>query len=97
MFLSDDVNELFNKFEDKVYSANALDKKAQQLIALSCSVMVDCKPCINYHYKEAVKAGATKEEIAGTLAVCLSVSAGSKRAKYAQVISDLEHNKSGTE
>jgi AhpD family alkylhydroperoxidase len=97
MFLPDDVNELFNKFENAVYSANAVDKKTKQLIALSCSMMIDCKPCINYHYKEAIKAGATKEEIAGTLAICMSVNAGSKRAKYTQIISDLEHNKVGIE
>jgi AhpD family alkylhydroperoxidase len=95
MFLLKDVNELYNKFADKVYAANVLDKKTKELIALSCSVMADCVPCINQHYKEAVKAGATKDEIAETLAISMSVSAGSKRAKYTQVISDLEHDKAG--
>ncbi len=93
MFLLKDVNELYNKFADKVYAANVLDKKTKELIALSCSVMADCVPCINSHYKEAVRAGATQEEIAEALAICMSVSAGSKRAKYIQVISNLEHEK----
>ena len=95
MFLLKDVNELYNKFADKVYAANVLDKKTKELIALSCSVMADCVPCINSHYKEAVKAGATRDEIAEALAISMSVSAGSKRAKYTPVISDLEHNKVG--
>jgi AhpD family alkylhydroperoxidase len=95
MFLLEDVNELYNKFADKVYAANVLDKKTKELIALSCSIMADCVPCINHHYNETVKAGATREEIAEALAISMSVSAGSKRAKYTKVISDLEHNKSG--
>ena len=93
MFLLKDVNELYDQFSNKVYAANLLDKKTKELIALSCSVMADCVPCINHHYKEAVKAGATKDEISEALAISMSVSAGSKRAKYTQVISDLEHDK----
>jgi AhpD family alkylhydroperoxidase len=95
MFLLEDVNELYNKFADKISAANVLDKKTKALIALSCSVMADCVPCINHHYKEAVKAGATKDEIAEALAISMSVSAGSKRAKYTPVINDLEHDKAG--
>lgn len=95
MFLLEDVHELYNKFADKVYAANVLDKKTKELIALSCSVMADCVPCIGHHYSEAVNAGATREEIAEALAISMSVSAGSKRAKYTQVVSDLEHDKEG--
>lgn len=93
MFLLNEINELYNNFSDKVYEANILDKKTKELIALSCSVMADCVPCINHHYKHAVKARATQEEIAEALAISMSVSAGSKRAKYASVISKLEREK----
>ena len=93
MFLLTEINELYNQFSDKAYEANILDKKTKELIAVSCSVMADCIPCINHHYKEAINAGATKEEISEALAISMSISAGSKKAKYSQVISDLEHNK----
>jgi alkylhydroperoxidase/carboxymuconolactone decarboxylase family protein YurZ len=56
--------------------------------------MADCVPCINHHYKEAAKAGATVEEIAEALAISMSISAGSKKAKYSKVISDLESDHS---
>lgn len=52
--------------------------------------MADCVPCIEYHYRKAVKAGASKEEIAESLAIAISVSAGSKKAKYSTVIDRLE-------
>jgi len=93
MFLLSEINELYSDFADKVYEANILDKKTKELIALSCSVMADCVPCIDWHYKKAVEAGATKEEISEALAITMPVSAGSKRAKYSKLLSDLGHNK----
>lgn len=96
MFLLADVNGLYDKFSDKVYSANFLDKKMKELIALSCSVMADCVPCMSHHYKAAIQAGANQDEIAEALAICMSISAGSKRAKYAKVIDDLEHDVKGS-
>jgi AhpD family alkylhydroperoxidase len=93
MFLLKNINELYNNFSDKVYEANMLNKKTKELIALSCSVMADCIPCIDWHYKQAREAGSTIEEIAEALAIAMSVSSGSKRAKYDSVIADLEHKK----
>jgi AhpD family alkylhydroperoxidase len=91
MFLLNEVNELYNHFSDKVYEAHILDKKTKELIAVACSVMADCVPCIEWHYQQAVTAGATREEIAEALAIAISISSGSKRAKYTPVISKLEH------
>jgi AhpD family alkylhydroperoxidase len=93
MFILKNIDDLYNNFSDKVYEANILDKKTKELIALACSVMADCVPCIDWHYKQAVQAGAGKEEMAEALAISMSVSSGSKRAKYAPVIAELEHKK----
>jgi AhpD family alkylhydroperoxidase len=91
MFLLNEVDDLYSKFSDRAYAANTLDKRTKELIALACSVMADCVPCINHHYKEAVQAGATTNEISEAMAISMAISAGSKRAKYAKVLSDLEH------
>lgn len=90
MFILDEINELYDKFANNVYKPNILDGKTKELIALSDSVMADCIPCIEYHYGMAVKAGASREEIAESLAIAMSVSAGSKRAKYSPLINKLE-------
>lgn len=90
MFLLKEVEELHNKFADKAYEPNALDGKTKELIALACSVMVDCVPCINYHYKKAVGYVATGDETSEALAITMSASAGRKKAKYSGVISELE-------
>ena len=90
MFILKEIDELYEKFASNVYKPNILDGKTKELIALSNSVMADCVPCIEYHYRKAVKAGASKEEIAESLAIAMSVSAGSKKAKYSSVIDKLE-------
>ena len=90
MFILKEVEELYEKFSSSVSKPNILDGKTKELIALSDSVMADCLPCIEYHYKRAVDAGASKEEIAESLAIAMSVSAGSKKAKYSAVINRLE-------
>lgn len=91
MFLLNDVNELYNRFSDQVYTANFLDKKTKELLAVACSVMADCTPCIEWHYQQAVEAGATRDEISEALAISMSISSGSKRAKYGALISSLEN------
>ena len=90
MFILKEIDELYEKFASNVYKPNILDGKTKELIALSNSVMADCVPCVEYHYRKAVKAGASKEEIAESLAIAMSVSAGSKKAKYSSVIDKLE-------
>ena len=90
MFILKEMDELWEKFSAKAYQENILDAKTKELIAVSNSVTADCLPCLEYHYKRAVKAGATKEEIAESIAIAMSISAGSKKAKYLPVINKLE-------
>ncbi len=91
MFLLKEVEESYNQFSQKVFEdCNILDNKTKELIAVACSVMADCAPCLEHHYQRAAQAGATKEEGAEALAVAMSICAGSKRAKYAGVIGRLE-------
>ena len=92
MFLLREIADLYNAFANKVYEANILDKKTKELISISCSIMADCTPCINHHYKKAIEAGATKDEISEAIAISMSVSAGSKKSKYTSVITELEKN-----
>ncbi len=92
MFLLKEIDQLYDRFSDSVYAAGHLDKKTKELIAIACSVSMDCIPCIEWHYRHAVEAGATKEEISEALAVSMSISAGSKRAKYGPVVEKLDHD-----
>jgi AhpD family alkylhydroperoxidase len=89
MFILKELDELYDRFSSKANAPNLLDGKTKELIALACSVMVDCVPCIEYHHGRAVECGATEDEIKDTLGITMSIAAGSKRAKYGGLLSDL--------
>ncbi len=90
MFILKEMDELWEQFSSNAYKPNVLDGKTKEIIAVSNSIIADCLPCLEYHYKRAIKAGASKEEIAESIAIAMSISAGSKKAKYLPVISKLE-------
>ncbi len=53
-----------------------LGAKVNELIALAVAVTVRCDGCIAVHTDAAIKAGATKEEIAEALGTAIAVNAG---------------------
>lgn len=53
-----------------------LDEKTRQLISLAVAVTTRCDGCIVFHTDAALKAGATKEEIAESLGVAVAMNAG---------------------
>lgn len=89
MFIEKEPDALYQKFANNVYEPKALDGKTKELIALACSVMADCVPCIEYHLPKAKEQGATGAEIREALAITMTVAAGSKQGKYWQLIGEL--------
>jgi AhpD family alkylhydroperoxidase len=89
MFIPKQLDDLYNRFSDAAYEAGALDRKTKELIALACSVMADCVPCIKHHYAEAVKNDADEAEIMEVMGITMSIAAGSKRAKYGPLVTEL--------
>ena len=58
-------------------SANShLGEKIRQLISLAVAVTTRCDGCIVFHTDAALKAGASKEEIAEALGVAMAMNAG---------------------
>jgi AhpD family alkylhydroperoxidase len=53
-----------------------LSQKTRELISLAVAVTTHCDGCIVIHTDAALKAGATKEEIAETLGVAVAMNAG---------------------
>ena len=54
---------------------NHLDAKTRELIALAVAVTTRCDGCITVHTDAAIKAGASKEEIAEALGVAVALNA----------------------
>jgi AhpD family alkylhydroperoxidase len=56
-----------------------MDKKAEELVALGVSYGINCSACMEYHKKEAVKAGLTEEEMLEAITVAKQVKAGAAK------------------
>lgn len=90
MFLVKETEELHHRFSDNAMKPAKLDRKTKELIAVCCSILADCAPCTDWHYKQAREAGASEEEIAEALAIPMAVIAGSKMAKYGSIVENAE-------
>jgi AhpD family alkylhydroperoxidase len=74
--LQPEVMQAFGQMAKAATVSNALDTRTKELIALGISVAVRCDPCIAYHSKAAVRAGATEAEVAETLGLAVYMGAG---------------------
>ncbi|PCI57229.1 MAG: carboxymuconolactone decarboxylase [Alphaproteobacteria bacterium] len=54
----------------------ALDKKTKELIALAIGITQRCDGCIGFHAKALKDLGATKEEIAEVMVMCVYMGGG---------------------
>lgn len=66
---------------------NVLDAKTRELISIAVVITTRCDGCIGVHTDAAIKAGATREEVAATLATAISLNAG---AAYIYSLRTLE-------
>jgi AhpD family alkylhydroperoxidase len=67
-----------------------LDAKTRELIALAIAVTTRCDGCITVHTAEALKQGATREEIAEALGVAVALNAGAALVYSARVMDAAE-------
>ena len=72
---------------EQAAAAEALDAKTRELIAIAVAITTRCESCICVHAAEAVKAGATEEEVAAALAMSIALNAG---AAYTYSLRALE-------
>ena len=48
---------------------NALDRRQKELIGVAGSVITRCEPCLAHHVRDALAAGATKQQVIEAAAV----------------------------
>ncbi len=63
-----------------------LDAKTRESISLAVAVTTRCDGCITVHTGEALKHGATREEIAEALGVAVAMNAGAAMVYSARVL-----------
>lgn len=72
-------------------SANSkLGEKTRQLISLAVAITTKCDGCIVHHTEAALKAGASREEIAEALGVAVGMNAGAALVYSTRVLDAIE-------
>ncbi len=66
----------FSALAHSAIEISTLDKKTKELIALAIGVTQQCDGCIGFHVKALVELGATREEIADALGICIYMGGG---------------------
>ena len=71
-------------------SNGALPGKFKELIALGISISGRCQGCIAFHIHDALKAGASREEVQETIAVAVMMGGGPSVVYGCEALAALE-------
>ena len=74
--LSPDTVKAYQALTNAGQKNDLLGAKTRELISLAVAVSLRCDGCITVHTAEALKHGATREEIAEALGVAVAMNAG---------------------
>lgn len=83
--------EAWRNFSRTVFREGVLDEKTKQLIAVAVAHVTQCPYCIRAHVPQALKKGATKEEIMEAIWVASEMRAGAAYA-HANIALDAMEN-----
>lgn len=71
-----DTIKAFAGMSTAATASNAIDTKTKELMALAIGIAVHCDGCVAYHTKMAHQHGATREEVAETVALAIYMGGG---------------------
>ena len=70
------AEDAFRAFGQAVYAEGALSAKMKQIIAVAAAHVTQCPYCIDIHTKQALRQGASREELLEALGVAVGLNAG---------------------
>jgi AhpD family alkylhydroperoxidase len=71
-----DAMKAFAALSTAATATHAIDIKTKELMALAIGIAVHCDGCVAYHTKMAHQHGATREELAETVALAVYMGGG---------------------
>ena len=66
----------FHALHNAALAEGALSAKHKELMALAIGISKQCNDCVGFHVKAAIRAGATREEVAEVVNVCVLMNGG---------------------
>lgn len=70
------VYAAFVNMEQQTFCDGSLRKKDKELIAVGISVAINCESCMEWHIKEALANGASREDVLEAVEVGIEMSGG---------------------
>jgi AhpD family alkylhydroperoxidase len=71
-----DTMKAFGALSTAATASKTIDTKTKELMALAIGIAVHCDGCVAYHTKMAHQHGATREEVAETVALAIYMAGG---------------------
>lgn len=85
--------EAWRNFSKTVFEAGALNEKTKQIIAIAVAHVTQCPYCIRAHTTQALRKGATQEEIMEAIWIAAEMRAGAAYAHGTIAMDEMEkHN-----
>ncbi len=85
--------EAWRNFSKTVFQAGALDEKTKQLIAVAVAHVTQCPYCIRAHTPQAMRKGASEEEIMEAIWVAAEMRAGAAYAHASLAVEEMGKHK----
>lgn len=73
-----EADRAFWSFKREIFEGGVLDRKTKELLAIAVSCMLRCRHCTRSHIEAALEVGASKREVAETLAVLWVIGSGTQ-------------------
>src|SRR5687767_15502635 len=90
--LAPEIHAAFRLFGQRVFADGALPAKTKQLIAVAVAHVTQCPYCIRSHTRDAMRRGATGEEIMEAIWVAAEMRAGAAYAHSLIALDTLAHH-----
>ena len=87
-----DVYRAFLEMEHKAFADGALPKMHKELMAAAISVVTDCESCMEWHIEQALKAGATEEQVIEAIGVGIEMGIGPATVSARFAMNVLEYH-----
>ena len=84
------VMDAYTAFRKQVYKDGALSIKTKRLIALACGLQAGCTRCVQGQTKDAIAAGATKNEVLEAVSVAVVMGGTAVSAETWRVVKVLQ-------
>lgn len=83
----------FRGLMEEASKPGALDAKTKELMALAIAIAMRCEGCIVYHVRAAAKHGASREQVAETIAVAVEMGGGPAAVYGAEALAAFDQLK----